>query len=170
MHDPFGNLIKTGHALIAVVVNNSYFTKRAVNGVATFTNLTTRVAGPVRLAIFDHAAGLLGAGGTVTLVVQPSGLDHLGWVQDATDIISGGMFRKALILQIYDIDSNRITLNTPITVAIKTPQPSTIALPEAFAPGYPLRRYCTPSYAAWPGRSGPPEETEEARGMTALVL
>ena len=45
MHDPFGNLIKTGHDLITVVVNNSYFTKRIDS------NRTTTLNTPIPVAI-----------------------------------------------------------------------------------------------------------------------
>ena len=125
--DQFGNVVTFDSSNVTMVINSNpgnstlggTTTVAAVNGVATFTNLTLNKVGTnYTLLTLD---GTLGSAVSSSFNISPAAANHLAFLQQPTNTVAGTSITPALTVQVLDLYGNVVTSDTSnVTVAIGT--------------------------------------------------
>ena len=116
--DQFGNLVPTSSANVTVAIGTNAgggtlsgtTTIAAVNGIATFTDLSIDKTGTA-YTLKATTSGL-GLGTSNTFNVTPAAADHLLFSQQPTDAIAGVAFNPAVKVQVLDVFNNLVTTDS----------------------------------------------------------
>jgi uncharacterized repeat protein (TIGR03803 family) len=120
VQDTYGNLVNTDNSTVSVTTSDStplsgVTSVQAVNGIATFSGLSTTVAGTRTLTVTD---GSMTSATSSSLTITPSTATHLVITQQPTDTAAGSSL-PTVIVQVEDQFGNVVAGDTS-TVTLST--------------------------------------------------
>jgi uncharacterized repeat protein (TIGR03803 family) len=120
VQDTYGNVVTTDNSTVSVTTSDSTplsgaTSVQAVNGIATFSGLSTTVAGTRTLSVTD---GSLTSATSSSLTITPSAATHLVIAQQPTDTPAGSSL-PTVIVQVEDEFGNVVSTDSS-TVALST--------------------------------------------------
>jgi hypothetical protein len=126
IEDQFGNIIPSDYASVTIAVNtgpstalNGTLTVNAVNGVATFSNLSLNTAGTYTLKAVDASDSLNAISSSFTITA--SAPEQLVYVQQPTNAVAGATITPSVVVVIEDQFGNVVTSdNAAVTIAVNS--------------------------------------------------
>jgi hypothetical protein len=126
IEDEFDNVETTDSSTVSVAVSgpgsftgSSTTSVAAVNGVATFSNLTLDTAGAYTFKATDITDSVTSP--TVDLTVNPASSDKLVFTQEPTGVTAGDDISPSVVVKIEDTDGNVLsTDDSNVTVTVDT--------------------------------------------------
>jgi uncharacterized repeat protein (TIGR03803 family) len=124
VQDPYGNLVNTDNSTVSVTTSDSTLLSgatsvQAVNGVATFSGLSTTAAGTRTLTVTD---GSLTSATSSSLTITPSAATHLVISQQPSDTPAGSSLPTVIVNvedqfgNVVSGDSSTVALSTSTTL------------------------------------------------------
>jgi uncharacterized repeat protein (TIGR03803 family) len=124
VEDQFGNVVTGNTSSVTLALASGpgtlggTITVAAVNGVATFSNLTLDTAGTDTLSATDGALTIATSG---SFTVTPAAANKLVFAQQPTNVAAGSAVSPAVTVSVEDQFGNVVTSNTSsVTVAVAT--------------------------------------------------
>jgi predicted outer membrane repeat protein len=126
IEDQFGNILLTDDSNVTIAVNsgpstalNGTLTVSAVNGIATFSNLSLNTAGTYTLNAVDSDDSLNVVSSSFTITASSPA--QLVYTQQPTSAVAGHTIAPAVVVAIEDQFGNIITSdNASVTIAVNT--------------------------------------------------